>query len=164
MLDAMELLLPIGTGVAGTLLGFATTRWNEQLNERREIRRSVSHILSETLNARRHYTFSKDENSDIANLPTWRRIVQLGKCRFYGNGLGSFEFSSLRLFKPKIAEQILDFMLVIRNNDLYLDQAIAHSDASAAAEFEVIWRDLLNRFDITIEQSKRLEALIRKQY
>ncbi len=159
-----SLLLPVATGTAGTFLGFAVTRWNEQLNERRDIRRAVAHILSEILNARRHYKYSREENQGIAELPQWRRVVQLGKCRFYGNGLGSFEMSALRLFKPKIAEQILDFMLVIRNNDFYIDQAIEHSGPGSEETFNAVFKDLLERFDTTIKQGGELEDSVRRGY
>lgn len=159
-----QVLFPVATGAAGTFLGFAVTRWNEQLNERRDLRRAVQHILSEILNAKRHYRFSREENSDLIDLPQWRRVVQLGKCRFYGNGLGSFEMSALRLFRPKIAEKVLDFMLVIRNNDFYIDQAIEHSGPDSQETFKAVLKDLFSRFDTTLAQAADVEELVRKAY
>jgi hypothetical protein len=160
----LDVAVPLATGTVGTLLGFWATRWNESLNEVRELKRAVQHISSELLNARRHYGFSRDENHAIGALPQWQRVVQLGKCRFYGNGLGSFEVSSLRLFKPKLAEQILDFMLVVRNNDFYIDQAIQHSGPAEQAVFDVVLGELMQRFDSTIQQADKTYAAVADAY
>lgn len=162
--DLQAYLLPALTGSAGTLIGFAATCYNENLNERREYRKAVKHNYSEVLNALRHYQFSAEENAAIADMPPWERVVQLGKCRFYGNGLGSFELSALRLFKPEWSEQILDFMLVVRNNDFYIDQAIHHSRDADSETFDKIMAELLNRFEMTLTQGRKLKASLQERH
>ncbi len=163
-MQTAQLVLPVATGLGGTVLGFAVTRWNETLNESRELRRAVGHILSETMNARRHYQLSLVENQKIVELPRWRRVVQLGKCRFYGNGLGSFEISALRLFAPEIGEEILDFMLVIRNTDFYIDQAIDHAGSGEEETFNTLVEALFERFHMAVAESQKVEASIRSHY
>jgi hypothetical protein len=159
-----DVVIPVSTALAGIVLGFGVTRWNEALNEQRERHRAVSHILSELLNAKRHYRYSCEENLAIEAAPEWVRVVQLGKCRFYGNGLGSFEMSALRHFEPVVAESVLDFMLTVRNNDFYIDQAIKHAGAGQEEQFRSIVKALLERFQSIEPLAARVEGVVRARY
>lgn len=108
--------------------------------------------------------YSSEENLTIRDLSDWRKVVQLGKCRFYGQGLGTFESSALRLFQPDEAEQILDFMLVIRNNDYYIDQAIRYSPDDEKDKFDEICSELFARFEQTRDQANSLKSKLRSKY
>jgi hypothetical protein len=154
-------LLALITAAIGAGIGFLITRLNDWIVERRELLRASRHLRTESANAVRHYSAMRDRLAEHQTQPEWLNAVYIETCRFYGNGLGTFDVSLLRLFDEDIAEQALFLLLMIRNNNSYVDQAKQYFDAGKQDLFHDVCAALVERCQRTIERARHLEGTLR---
>ena len=83
---------------------------------------------------------------------------QLEGCRYYGNGLGTFDTGALRLFDEATAEDAMRLIFMLRNNNAYVDQARQCLAAGDAATFGAVCGELLGRCAETIEHARHTGA------
>lgn len=153
----------LGTAVAGAIIGFAITRLNDWIVERHEIRRARQHLLTEVSNVGRHYSIMLDKLKNHADELMWRNAINVETCRFYGTGLGTFDLSALRLFDEPLAEEALFLLIMVRNNNSYVDEAKAYLAAKQPELFHEVCEALVERCESMIERARRLEAMLRAQ-
>lgn len=154
-------LLAVVTAFFGAFVGFLITRLNDWIVERRELQRASRHLRTESANAVRHYTAMRDRLANHQTQTEWLNAVYIETCRFYGNGLGTFDLSTLRLFNEDIAEEALFLLLMIRNNNSYVDQAKQYFDAGKQELFHDVCEALVVRCQSTIERAQHLEETLR---
>lgn len=157
-------LIPVLTGLFGAFLGFAISRLNDWLSERRTLRRAVHHLMTEVRNTRRHFQHAVDILADHPSMPAWRRIVHLETCRFYGNGFGSFDIGLLRLLDEDTASQVMYLILMIRNNNAYIDQAKIQAAEESSEIFAVICGEFIQRCILTMEMAGKVATRIDDRY
>lgn len=154
-------LLTVLTAFVGAAIGFMITRLNDWIVERRELQLASRHLKTEAANAVRHYSAMRDRIAGHQIQTEWLNAVYIETCRFYGNGLGTFDLSMLRLFDEEIAEQALFLLLMIRNNNSYVDQAKQYFDAGKQELFHDVCDALVVRCESTIERAQHLEETLR---
>lgn len=148
------------TGIAGAALGFALTRVNDWIVERRELKRAQRHLKTEATNVVRHYKVTLDKLATHQSDPKWLNAINIETGRFYGESLGSFDMSALRLFDEKLANEAMYLMMMVRNNNLYVEQAKHHLAGDDAEQFYDICGQLMERCQMTIDRANRLKELM----
>lgn len=159
-----SILVPVLTGLFGAFLGFGISRLNDWLSERRTLRRAVHHLMTEVRNVRRHFEHAIGKMTDHPSMPAWRKLVHLETCRFYGNGLGSFDTGMLRLLDEETAGQVMYLMLMIRNNNAYIDQAKAQVADESTELFVEVCDEFIQRCALTMEMAAKVGARIDDRY
>jgi hypothetical protein len=153
-------LVTLLTGIAGAAIGFALTRVNDWIVERRELRRAQKHLKTEASNVVRHYSVTLEKLGSHQTDPKWLNAINIETCRFYGDWLGTFDMSALRLFDEKLADEAMLLMMTVRNNNLYVEQAKHHLATDDAEEFYDICGQLVERCRLTIDRANQLRELI----
>ncbi|MCO5063626.1 MAG: hypothetical protein M9924_04335 [Rhizobiaceae bacterium] len=154
-------LLAVVTAFFGAAIGFMITRLNDWIVERRELQRASRHLRTEAANAVRHYTAMRDRLAGHLTQTEWLNAIYIETCRFYGSGLGTFDLSTLRLFDEDTAEEALFLLLMIRNNNSYVDQAKLYFDAGKQDLFHDVCEALVVRCQSTVERAQHLEERLR---
>lgn len=129
MSDAVPVdFMPIAVSVVSLLIGGIVTltvtnsnNWISRCIKRQQMKRQLK---GEARNARRHYQHSL--RLQIINATSrWKIIARLKMCKIYSNSLSRIETSDLSLLAPHIGDAAIEFFYVIRNNDIWIDEAIA---------------------------------------
>jgi len=158
-----SVIISLVTCIVGAGIGFFITRLNDWIVERREYRRASRHLRTEAANVVRHYRLMHERLAAYETEPPWRNAVHLETCRFYGDGLGTFDMSTLRLFNEAIAEEAMYLMLMVRNNNSYVDQAKLSFGSEAKEQFHDVCRELIDRCRMTIDRAARMESMLRSR-
>jgi hypothetical protein len=153
-----NLLVPLLTGLLGAGVGFLLTRLNDWLAEHRNLALASRHLRTEMANVARRYAFVRARLESYETSPAWINNVHLETCRFYGGGLGTFDTGTLRLFDERTAEDTMYLILMLRNNNAYVDQAKQYLAAEDKATFAEVCRELIGRCSETIEHARLAEA------
>jgi len=159
-----DLLIPILTGIFGAFLGFAISRLNDWLSERRTLRRAVHHLTTEIRNVRRHFEHARDKIKGHSSMEPWRKIIHLETSRFYGNALGSFDVGLLRLLDEETAGHVMYLILMLRNNNAYIDQAKTQAVDGEAQVCAAICDEFVERCTLTIDMANKVNGDIRSHY
>ena len=156
-----SVVISLITCIVGAGIGFFITRLNDWIVERRELYRASRHLRTEAANVVRHYRLMQERLAAHETEAPWRNAVNLETCRFYGDGLGTFDMSTLRLFDEAVAEEAMYLMLTVRNNNNYVDQAKLSIGSDTREQFHDVCRELIERCQITIDRARRMETLLR---
>lgn len=159
-----DLVIPILTGISGAFLGFAISRLNDWLSERRSLRRAVHHLTTEIRNVRRHFEHARGKIEGHSSMEPWRKAIHLETSRFYGNGLGSFDIGLLRLLDDETAGQVMYLMLMLRNNNAYIDQAKAQAIGGDPEICGAICDEFVERCTLTVDMANKVNGHIHSQY
>jgi len=159
-----DLLIPILTGIFGAFLGFAISRLNDWLSERRTLRQAVHHLTTEIRNVRRHFEHARGKIESHSSMEPWRKIIHLETSRFYGNGLGSFDVELLRLLDDETASHVMYLILMLRNNNAYIDQAKAQAMGGDPDICAAICDEFVERCTLTIDMATKVNDHINLRY
>jgi hypothetical protein len=155
------ILVPLITALVGAAIGFFITRLNDWLVERRELQRAGRHLRTEAANVARHYAIMRERLLTHETEPPWRNSVHLDTCRYYGNGLGTFDTGALRLFDDAVAEEAMYLMLMTRNINSYVDQAKLYLSSGEKEQFHAVCRELIDRCQMTVDRAEKIENVLR---
>lgn len=152
--------------VLGIVGGVLMTPFIDRISEHRRRLNLLRHISYDLKNAKRHYSYVRDELKLLKSEDQWRRISRLSWMMFPSRGFFTFPKHDLFVLKSEESDPFNELIVLMSNFDLLcknlrqLEFADVTRDAYENDQFNEYHSELSNRVDEVVHKLARVNGLI----
>jgi hypothetical protein len=129
----------VAIALLAALIGAVSTYAITIINERRSIRKSRQLLRTSLENYIWHAAVSGLELDMLRTDSVPEKLARLNWTKFTDSGLLNFGFDDLSKFVPSVRQDFLEFLVYLRNNDIFVEELICaiRNDHNIELENEV---------------------------